>query len=105
MSGDDKHIKSLKIRKCDGCGRTLPSGSRTLRWSTFNQGMTRWMYFCSDCERVIYGCEGHPKMDIDAWWCVRDVCERCGKLESCDKVGYQRSSEPGDLFFGDLEKG
>ncbi len=116
---DDDGRKRVVTRKqwaCDGCGRVLPKGSRVLQWQVWRQvpktkgkvsthtfNVKTRLRFCSDCESVIYGCDGRESIRFESDdMLVRRLCERCDEYPFCDKVTYMRKDLPGKVFFGDL---
>ena len=97
--------RTMQPNPCDGCGRIIPKGSLITIWTIWLDGMKHRLRFCSDCQNVIYGCDIRRAIDIRSdlhKHMCREICECCDEYPLCGKVDYQRNSEPGDIFFGDL---
>ena len=100
-----RQSKTAQANPCDGCGRVLPKGSIVTIWTVWRDGFKHRLRFCSDCQGVIYGCESRRSIDFHPdtqGYICREICECCDSFPLCEKVEYQRGSEPGELFFGDL---
>ena len=97
-------ITTARVQKCDGCGRTLPKGSKVLRWQVWVDGEKYRVRFCSDCQEVV-SCDVRRPFDIqrDVYtYMCREICEHCDEFPMCAKADYIRGSEVGDVWFGDL---
>lgn len=96
--------KTRKLWVCKGCGRLIPKGSHVLVWNMWiNRKLNRWR-FCSDCQEVIYDCDGREPINYQRdEHLVRDFCKSCDSYPVCDKVEYLRKSKVGDINFADLE--
>lgn len=96
--------KTVAPHTCKGCGRILPKNSWMLIWQVWIDYRRERFRFCSDCQRIIYGCEDRPALcHQENDLLVRDMCERCDGFPLCDKVEYLRTSRPGDLYLGDVD--
>ena len=102
------HIgKTMTVKPCDGCGRTLPKGSKVMMWRLWINGFQRKVRLCSDCQDVIYGCDREVngmRMKDDEEHMVREMCGRCDSYPVCQKVKYLKESKPGDVWFGDWDE-
>jgi hypothetical protein len=93
------------IHRCGGCGRMLPIGSFVQQWSIWGDSrkIRHRYWICSQCEDVIYGCNGHDHLNPrETSMLVRYMCRRCDSFPTCERVNWLRESKPGDVWFGDL---
>ena len=98
-------VKTQSMHRCAGCGRVLPVGSFVQTWSIWGKSrrIRHRCWICSQCEDVIYGCDGHAHMTYEEPM-VRTLCGRCAAYPTCERIEWLKDSKPEDVWFGDLER-